>query len=117
MKYFFKNILSLIILAALLMTAGIDSFAAKKNKDTDIPSENQRKASYIFFEALNQKQKSNIDAFFDLLRHAHRLNPDDSAISFYLGFCYISMNNGTKEMSETGLAMMKKTLRKRRMAA
>lgn len=90
------------------MTAGIDSFAAKKNKDTDIPSENQRKASYIFFEALNQKQKSNIDAFFDLLRHAHRLNPDDSAISFYLGFCYISMNNGTKGMSETGLAMMKK---------
>lgn len=100
--------MSLIILAALLITAGIDSFAAKKNKDTDIPPENQRKASYIFFEALNQKQKSNIDAFFDLLRHAHRLNPDDSAISFYLGFCYISMNNGTKEMSETGLAMMKK---------
>lgn len=108
MKYFLKNILSATILIALLITSGINSFAAKKDKNTTISPENQRKASYIFFEALNQKQKSNIDAFFDLLRHAYRLNPDDSAISFYLGFCYISMNDGTKEMSDKGLEMMKK---------
>ena len=68
----------------------------------------QRKAEYIFMEANIQKNKGNIDAFHDLLEHAHSIDSTNTAVSFYMGMCLFRMNNTTKERCEQGLALMKK---------
>ena len=67
----------------------------------------QRKAEYIFVEAQKQKLADNFDAFYDLLAYAHQIDPDNTAISFYMGMCLLKMNNTTKERCEQGLALMK----------
>ena len=67
----------------------------------------QRKAEYIFVEAQNQNLIGNHDAFYDLLAYAHEIDPDNTAISFYLGMCMIRMNNTSKVRCEQGLALMK----------
>ena len=67
----------------------------------------QRKAEYIFMQAQNQNLEGNPDAFYELLAHAHEIDPNNTAISFYLGMCMLRMNNTTKERCEQGLALMK----------
>ena len=47
------------------------------------------------------------DAFYELLAHAHEIDPGNTAISFYMGMCLLRMNNTTKERCEQGLALMK----------
>ena len=67
----------------------------------------QRKAEYIFMEAQSEKMKGNADNFFDLISYAHEIDPDNTAISFYMGMCLLRMNTTTKERCEQGLALMK----------
>ena len=67
----------------------------------------KRKAEYIFVEAQHQNLIGNHDAFHDLLAYAHEIDPDNTAISFYLGMCMIRMSNTTKERCERGLELMK----------
>ena len=85
------------------------AFAANKNEPVKktVSLADQRKAEYIFMEAQNQKMNENYDAFYDLLARAHEIDPNNTAISFYLGMCLIRMNNTTKERCERGLALMK----------
>ena len=93
-----------IILALVTLTAA----AAKKNTaQTGVPLADQRKAEYIFMEAQNQKMKGNFDAFYDLLAYAHEIDPNNTAISFYMGMCMVNMNNTNKTRCEQGLALMK----------
>ena len=51
--------------------------------------------------------KGNYDAYYELLAHAHEIDPDNTAISFYMGMCMVRMHNTTKERCEQGLALMK----------
>ena len=83
--------------------AGKKETASKAVSLTD-----QRKAEYIFMQAQSEKLKDNLDAFYDLLAHAHEIDSTNTAISFYMGLCKIRMNNTTKEQCEQGLALMKK---------
>ncbi len=86
----------------------LTAIAGKKATDQKaIPLADQRKAEYIFVEAQSQKMKGNYDAFYDLLTHAHEIDPTNTAISYYLGMCLLRMNNTTKERCERGLALMK----------
>lgn len=89
-----------IILLALSAMAG-------KNGTTAVSLKDQRKAEYIFLQAQNEKMKGNFDAFHDLLAYAHKIDSSNTAISFYLGFCKIRMNNTNKTLCEEGLALMK----------
>ena len=87
---------------------GLTAIADKKELATGgVSITDQRKAEYIFVEAQNQKMKGNYDAFNDLLAYAHKIDPNNTAISFYMGMCLIKMNNTTKERCEQGLALMK----------
>ena len=96
--------LSIITIAIL----GLTAIAGKKDLATGgVSITDQRKAEYIFVEAQNQKMKGNYDAFNDLLAYAHKIDPNNTAISFYMGMCLIKMNNTTKERCEQGLALMK----------
>ena len=89
-------------MAGLAAMAGNNEPAAKSVSLAD-----QRKAEYIFMEAQNQNLLGNFDAFYDLLAYAHKIDPGNTAVSFYLGMCMMKMNNTTKERCEQGLALMK----------
>ena len=91
-----------IILLALSAVAGKKETALRT-----IPVEDQRKAEYIFLEAQSQKLKGNLDAFYDLTSYAHKLDPENTSISFYMGMCLLKMNNTNKQLCEKGLSLMK----------
>lgn len=91
-----------IILLALSAVAGKKETALRT-----IPVEDQRKAEYIFLEAQSQKLKGNLDAFYDLTSYAHKLDPENTSISFYMGMCLLKMNNTNKQLCEKGLTLMK----------
>ena len=99
-----KRHIAIIAIALLALTA----IAGKKETDKkSVPLADKRKAEYIFVEAQQQKLKNNYDAFYDLLAYAHEIDPDNTAISFYMGMCLLRMNNTTKERCDQGLALMK----------
>ncbi len=99
-----KRHLAIIAVALLALTA----IAGKKEPAKKAtPLADQRKAEYIFVQAQSEKLKDNYDAFYDLLAYAHKIDPQNTAISFYMGMCLLKMNNTTKEMCEEGLALMK----------
>lgn len=87
---------------------GLTAMAGKKETTNNVVSlADQRKAEYIFMEAQKQKLNNNYDAFYELLAHAHEIDPSNTAISYYMGMCLLRMNNTTKELCEKGLALMK----------
>ena len=99
-----KRHIAIIAIALLALTA----IAGKKETDKKAVSlADKRKAEYIFIEAQKQKLNNNYDAFYDLLAYAHEIDPDNTAISFYMGMCLLRMNNTTKERCDQGLALMK----------
>lgn len=92
----------------MIALLAITAVAGKKNTvPKGVPLADQRKAEYIFVQAQSEKLKGNYDAFFDLLAHAHQIDPDNTAISFYMGMCMLRMSNTNKERCEQGLALMK----------
>ena len=99
-----KRHLAIITIALLALSA----IAGKKESAEKIISlTDQRKAEYIFMEAQKQKLDNNYDAFYELLAHAHEIDPGNTAISYYMGMCLLRMNNTTKDLCELGLALMK----------
>ena len=91
-----------IVLVAITVMAG-----KKESSPKAISLADQRKAEYIFMEAQKHKMDDNYDAFYELLAHAHEIDPGNTAVSFYLGMCMLRMNNTTQERCEQGLALMK----------
>ena len=79
----------------------------KEQTKKSVSIADQRKAEYIFMEAQKQKLADNFDAFYDLLSYAHKLDPGNTAISYYMGMCLLKMNNTTKERCEQALELMK----------
>ena len=101
----------IVILTILLV--GLTAMAGKNEETKSAVSlADQRKAEYIFMEAQKQKLADNYDSFYELLAHAHKIDPDNTAISFYMGMCLLRMNNTTKELCEQGLALMKEHFEK-----
>lgn len=95
-----------IILCLLAALAVLPLLAATRAKTT--PSESdRRKAQYIFLEAERQKQDDNVEAFFDLTRYAHAVDPTNTAISYYYGYCLLSMHDVTKDEFQQGVSLMR----------
>ena len=93
----------------LLLIMALSAAAAGKKvpEKKSVSLADKRKAEYIFVEAQTQKLKGNYDAFYDLLTRAHEIDPDNTAISFYMGMCLLKMNNTTIARCEQGLELMK----------
>ncbi len=90
------------------MSLSVASGATKNDLAAAVDDENSRKAEYAFLEALRQRENDSIDAFFELLRYAHRLDPDNSVVAYYLGFCYVTSNKPSRELAEQGYNLMKR---------
>ncbi|HAP50133.1 MAG: tetratricopeptide repeat protein [Muribaculaceae bacterium] len=97
-----RNIIVVVLLVGLLLPVLARGAAGNKPSDCD-----RRKAEYIFLEAQRMKSKGAPDAFFDLLTHAHELDPTNTAVSFYMGYCLLSMRNTTPEQASQALSLMK----------
>lgn len=101
-----RNLLYIVLfVAALLSSAAPPPHAAAGT--TSVSEGDRRKAQYIYLEAQSLKQRGEADAFYDLLRHAHFLDPSNTAISYYYGYCLATMENTSRAAIERGLALMK----------
>lgn len=94
-----------LILLALLVAVPVALAGGDK---TIITEQDRRKAQYIFLEAQNHKSHDRLDAYYDLLRAAYDIDSTNTAVSFYLGYCLLTMENVTKQRAERGLQLMKK---------
>ncbi|MCM1504196.1 MAG: tetratricopeptide repeat protein [Muribaculum sp.] len=97
----------LTILSALAAIMPIDPAYAKKKAPVKSDNSDELKADYIFMEALRQNSSENEDAYFELLRRAHELNPKESDIEFYLGFYTMLVARNDSAMGESGYNMMR----------
>lgn len=92
-------------LVIFLIAVPIVKAASDKPRITD---QDRRKAEYIFLEAQNQKQHDKLDAYYDLLKAAYDIDSTNTSVSFYLGYCLLTMENMTKQRAERGLELMRK---------
>lgn len=90
----------------------LSAFADKNGaaKTVYVSHADQRKAEYIYTEALVHRDKENYDAYHDLLQYAHDIDPGNTAVSYYLGLRKVKMGLSTSDsaMVKLGLALMKK---------
>ena len=98
--------------AAILMLLTVLPFADKlMASDRKAISEDDRvKAEYIFLEAEKQRNMGRDDAFHHLLQYAHSLDPENSAIAYYLGYSRLMKSNlsVSDSLFSSSLRMMRK---------
>lgn len=101
-----KHLSRHIIVAFAALMAAVPVLAGGKKGGSEATA-NQRKAEYVFVEAQNQKSLGHSAAFFDLVNYAHSLDPGNTAIGYYLGYCLVTMDNPTRDKAERGLELMR----------
>lgn len=98
--------------AAILILLTVLPFADKlMASDRKAISEDDRvKAEYIFLEAEKQRNMGRDDAFHHLLQYAHSLDPENSAIAYYLGYSRLMKSNlsVSDSLFSSSLRMMRK---------
>lgn len=97
---------SRIVITGCLLLAVL-SMAAGKKGSSRVTNADRRKAEYVFLEAENQKQQGNSAAFYDLTRYAHSLDPENTAVSFYLGYGMLMMHDAKKSQVTEALSLMR----------
>lgn len=93
-------------LGVVLMVAASPELSARNKRWAAGAS--QRRADYIFMEAQRQQALENSDAYYDMLKRAYELNPDETSVGHDLGFYTILLNQGKSDKIEEGLGLMKK---------
>lgn len=73
------------LLALALLGGSVATQAAEKDSLTI--------ANYFYLEGLRQQEMGNLTAAYDLLRHAHDLNPRSAAVYYQLAGYYVNMKN------------------------
>lgn len=98
--------------ATILLLLTVLPFADKlMASDRKAISEDDRvKAEYIFLEAEKQRNMGRDDAFHHLLQYAHSLDPENSAIAYYLGYSRLMKSNlsVSDSLFSSSLRMMRK---------
>lgn len=75
--------------------------------NTEVSDVDRRKAEYVFLEAERQRALDNYPACFELLRHAHEIDPTNTTVSYYIGWLMIAMNNSTEEQRQEALKLIR----------
>lgn len=83
------------------------SVSAKSN-DNDDCEMRQRKAQYVFMEAMRQKAVGKFDSYHELLRYAYDLDSCNTALSYQLGYSMLMKKHGTEENLMRAMSFMKK---------
>lgn len=70
-------------------------------------TENQRKAEYLYLEAMVKHIEDDEASFHDLIKRAYELDPDNSIINYYYGYSILLKDNITQEGADYALGLMK----------
>lgn len=105
-RYTQISCVALLLLALVLPFAFKSSASGKKG----ISEEDRVKAAYVFLEAEKQRNMGRDDAFHHLIEYAHSLDPENTAIAYYMGYSRLmksNMNTADSAFMES-LRMMRK---------
>ncbi len=69
---------------------------------------NERKAEYLFLEAMIKQTEDDNASFYDLIKRAYELDPENSIIAYYYGYASVIMDNASKKTLDFGVGLMKK---------
>ncbi len=90
----------MLIVAAPVMTS-------RDKKAPAVTDSDKRKAAYYFMEAQNEKSREHNDAYYDLVKRAHELDPTNSTYTFYVGHGLFTMENSTRDDAKRAVELMK----------
>ncbi len=82
------------------------SFASNRGNDNEWTPD-QRKAEYMYLEGHRMKELGNMDAYYELVKGAYELDPHNTTISYYLGYCELLMNRNDSLGAESALEKMR----------
>lgn len=94
------------IFAFIIVVTALSGSA--KSNDNDECEMRQRKAQYVFMEAMRQKAVGKYDSYHELLRYAYDLDSCNTALSYQLGYSMLMMKHGTEENLMRAMSLMKK---------
>lgn len=93
---------AMVVTMAFVATVGAMASSGKKSKiDTD-----KNKADYIFLESQRLKQQNKHDAYYELVKRAYELNPDDKYLGMEVGVNRMMLSDGDSTELEQGLSML-----------
>lgn len=96
--------LALLPVAVIAMVLALSGSPSAPARDAWESEAQQRKADYLYLEALNQYMVDHTDAALDLMRYAHALAPDDKNIAFDLAKLYFEL--GEPELTQEAYEMV-----------
>lgn len=102
-----RRILYHIALAAGIAFMISPAYARRSDTRRASDASDRLKADYIFMEAMRQQAIENTDAYYDLLRAAHELNPADTDMGFYLGYYTVMLAGNDSVLFARGYDLMK----------
>lgn len=97
-----------VLLITVLSITSSFAIAKAGNVHQDSNISNERKADYVFMEAQRQSALGNTDAYYDLLRRAYSLNPNDHTIGFYVGYFDLTTAGNDSTRFNNGYNLMKR---------
>lgn len=105
-----------LLLLLLIFTGGSIVSRGKSpksdNKLTAKETETQRKADYIFMEALAKNAINKDDAYFELMRGAYELDTTETSIGQNLGYYMMVLGRNDSIYSKQGYEMMRRHFEK-----
>lgn len=93
----------------ILAIAALTALAAMAKRPTAWEKEAAaRKADYVFLEAVNRQLRGDEGGYYDLLRHAHEINPADDETANTYALYLIHLEQFDSLAVDRGLKMMKR---------
>jgi tetratricopeptide (TPR) repeat protein len=109
LRYIYPTII-VAVLASVLQPLSVAGKSAKKTStatETWAENANQRKADYIYMEAMRQNSLDNDDAFYMLMQRARELDSSDTQPGLALGYYYMALGSEDAKLTDKGYNMMR----------
>lgn len=103
--------LPICLLLLTVLSAGLPSRGKGRKSQrgmTAVETEQQRKADYIFMEAMRRNAAGEDDSYFELLNGAFNLDSTDTSVGQTLGYYYLALGQNDSLMALKGYNMMKR---------
>lgn len=95
-----------LLIFAILALGALSAIAAGR-RQAKTGAEDERKADYIYLEALRAKSQSKHDAAFSLLQRASELNPADKEIGVELSTYLLSLSQNDSAMLSRSMELLR----------
>lgn len=96
------------ILTTVIVAATALCGSAAERKTAWKTEADARKSDYVYLEAQRRAAIDETDSYFELLRRAEELRPDESVVGQELGLYYFLLSNGDSLLMKRGYDMMER---------